>query len=233
MDTTSSRQATVVEAPAAERVLVWGGFPVAGAGLGWLVKALAGWASTLPWVPFQGPLELIASLPEPWVTLGALVVGAVAGLVLAFIAHQENLAVTVTADTVTLKRGEHTREIAAGSVGGVFVDDKCLVLLGRDTGELARERSDLGTPRLRDAFTAHGYTWYDTDPYGDAFRPWVEDSPDLSSSAHALLKARRRALEKDKNDDAAELRHELAKLGVVVREEKQRQHWREIDATDR
>lgn len=233
MASTSQHTATVVSIHAWEQALLWGGFPVLGMAAGWLVKALAGWATTLPWVPFQGPLELIESLPEPWATIGAFVVGGVAGLVIAFIAHQDNLTVTVSGDTVTLRRGDSTRELAGGSVDGVFVDDKRLVLLGQDTGELARERSDLATTRLRDAFTAHGYAWHDADPHDDAFRPWVEDSPDLPSGAHALLKARRRALEKEKKDDAAELRDELAKLGIVVREVKQRQQWRKITAADR
>lgn len=224
----SERSETVVGARAWEQALVWVGFPVLGVLAGWLVKALAGWASTLPWVPFQGPLRLLASIPEPWATLGALVLGGAVGLVVAFIGHQENLTVTVSADTVTLRRGESSRELAAGSIDGAFVDGKRLVLLGPDTGELAREQTDLDTGRLRDAFTAHGFTWHDADPHREAFRPWVEDSPDLSGSAHALLKARRRALAKDKKDDAAELRDELGKLGVVVREDKQRQYWRQV-----
>lgn len=232
METTSERRATVVSPSSWEQALLWGGFPVAGAVVGWLIKALASWATTLPWVPFQGPLKLVASLPDPWATVGALAVGAVVGLVVAVMAHQDNLTVTVSADTVTLRRGDSTREVAGGSVDGVFVDDKRLVLLGHDTGELVRERTDLAASRLRDAFTAHGYAWHDTDPHQDAFRLWVEDSPDLPSSAHALLKARRRALERDKKDDAGELREELAKLGVVVREEKRRQYWRTVSEPD-
>ncbi len=82
--------------------------------------------------------------------------------------------------------------------------------------------------RLQAAFVTHGYTWLAGDPHADEYRLWVEDTPDLPPGADALLGARARALGKggDGKDDAAELRAELAKIGVVVREEKKRQYWR-------
>ena len=51
-------------------------------------------------------------------------------------------------------------------------------------------------------------------------------SPTLPVGADALLKARARALDKGDSGDAAELRSELARLGVVVRDEKKRQFVR-------
>jgi hypothetical protein len=49
----------------------------------------------------------------------------------------------------------------------------------------------------------------------------------LPAEANVLLQARREALgDKDAADDVRELRDELARLGVVVREEKTRQFWR-------
>ena len=54
----------------------------------------------------------------------------------------------------------------------------------------------------------------------------MEADPDLPQAADAFLRARARALRDDKKDDAAELRDELAKLGVVVRDEKKKQYWR-------
>ena len=229
MDAITRREPTVVGTGTGEKALLWGGFPALGMVAGMLLERLAGWAATLPWVPFQGPLRLIASLPEPWGTLVPIAVGAVAGLVLAFIGHQESLTVAVTGESVTLRRGESTREISAAAVDAAFVDAKHLVLLGSGTTELAREQTDARVDRLREAFTAHGYTWYDADPHREEFRPWVEDSPDLPAAAHALLKARRRALEKDRKNEAADLRDELAALGVVVKQHDKRQHWRRVE----
>jgi len=219
---------TVVTDPGWARLLMWGGFPVLGAGLGWLLKSGAGWVASLPWAPFQGLFELVDSAPEPYATIGAPVLGGLAGLCLAFLGAQESLTVVVADDRVTLQRGDGgVQEIDRGAVAGVFLDGKQLVLLGRATDELAREKSDLGAARLTEAFRAHGYPWLaEGDPYRDEYRRWVPDMPELPTGADALLKARDRALRKGENRDLAELRTELARLGVVVRDEEKRQYWR-------
>jgi hypothetical protein len=54
----------------------------------------------------------------------------------------------------------------------------------------------------------------------------VEDLPELPTGANAILRARARALERGDTEDAAQLRRELGKLGIVVREEAKRQSWR-------
>lgn len=224
---------TTVAEPTWARALVWIGFPLLGAGAGWLLKAMAGWVASLPWAPFQGPFtlvdRLVASFGEPQATIGALSVGAVAGLVLSFVAAEERLTVSVSGDRTSIARGEASRAIERRSVGAVFLDGKELVVLGRAGEELAREASDLGADRLRAAFLTHGYPWRaDGDPYKNEYRLWVEETPGLPAGANALLKARARALGKgdDGKGDAAELRAELARLGIVVRQEDRRQYWR-------
>ncbi|NYE50528.1 hypothetical protein HDA32_005648 [Spinactinospora alkalitolerans] len=210
-----------------ERALVWAGFPLAGAALGWLVKAVAGWAASLPWTPFQGPLELIASFPEPQATVGCLVLGLVGGLVVALLAEDDHMAVTVDDDRVTVARGSSSRDVRRASIEAVFLDGKQLVLLGRETEELVRQGGDIDTGRLERAFLAHGYPWCaDGDPHGADYRRWVPDLPDLSPGAHALLKARARALKKKDRADAELLRAELAELGIVLRDRDGRQYWR-------
>lgn len=227
-----SNETTVTE-PVWVRALMWSVFPLLGAGTGWLLKAIAGWVVSLSWAPLQGPFrlveELVASFGEPQATIGALSLGAVAGLVLAFIAEQERLIVSVAGDRVRVARGEFSQEIERPLVKAIFVDRAQLVLLGFSGEELIRESSDLDTDRLRAAFVGHGYPWLSGgDPYKDEYRLWVEDTPDLPPGADALLKARARALERGDNgkEDAAALRAELARIGLVVREEKQRQYWR-------
>ena len=122
---------TVVAEPAWLLVAAWVAAPLLGAGTGWLIKAAAGWAAKLPWVPWQGPLKLVASLPEPQATVGALAVGALAGAVLAFIVTVERLTVTVSANRVTRTRGDGTSHTVEGAIiTSVFVDRKRLVLLG-------------------------------------------------------------------------------------------------------
>jgi hypothetical protein len=220
--------ATVVAPPPAERALVWVGFPLIGAAAGWLLKSLAEWATSLPWVPFQGPLELVASVPDLQATIGSLALGVAGGLVVAVLAEQDYVRVTVEDDQLTVTRGGSSRRVPRASVEAVFLDGKQLVLLGHETDEVVREGGDLpDAERLEAAFRAHGYPWVPGgDPHKDEYRRWVEDLPGLPAGADAVLKARARALDRGDKEDAAQLRLELGKLGIVVRDEGKRQFWR-------
>lgn len=221
-----ARRGTVVAEPRAQVVLVWVGFPVLGAAVLFGLKSIAGWVAGLSWAPMQGPFRLVASVPEPWATIGSLGIGALGGLVIAGMAAYERLSVEVFNEGVELNRGGRLRNFDRTLVSGVFVDGKKLVLLGVDTGELARESSDLRTADLAEAFQKHGYQWLEKDPYEDQYRRWAAGTPDLPPGADALLKVRAEALRKGDGEDAAQLREELSRLGVVVREDKKRQFWR-------
>lgn len=72
----------------------------------------------------------------------------------------------------------------------------------------------------------HGYPWTDADPFVNDFQRWVPNMEELPAGADALLKARQQALEKRNDHDIAELRDELAKLGVFVKDTKKRQYLR-------
>jgi hypothetical protein len=226
---TPPRGQTVVAEPGWQRLLVWIGFPLLGLAAGWLLKSAAGWVASLPWAPFQGPFKLVDSVPDPHATIGALIVGGLAGLMVATLAALDRLTVTVADDQVTFARGGVTHAVKRALVGAVFLDGKRLVLLGRATEELAgEEASDLEADRLRHAFVVHGFPWRpDGDPYRDEYQRWVDDVPSLPASANALLRARARALAKGDGDEVAQLRADLARLGVVVRDEDKRQYWRQ------
>lgn len=219
--------ATVVGPGAPERALVWGGFPLLGAVAGWLVAATAAWVASLRWIPFRGPFKLVASFPDPQATIGAVAVGIAAGVAVAFLAEQDYLVVTVEDDQVTVGRGDASRRVPRASIGAAFLDGKQLVLLGHATEELARQAGDVDAVRLEGAFLAHGYPWLPGgDPHHDEYRRWVEDAPEESAGANAILRARARTLDQGDEEGAAQLREDLAKLGIVVRDEKKRQYWR-------
>ncbi|WNM40845.1 hypothetical protein RMN56_05720 [Micromonospora halotolerans] len=221
-----SGEAVVVSGGAGELVLMWAGFPLLGAGLGAALTAASGWVADLPWFPFQGWFALLHRWPaERSYPVGAGVL-ALAGLVLALLGTRERLTVTVGRASVRLHRDGHGRDVARAGVTGVFHDGKALVLLDADGGELAREPSDLSAERLRAAFTGQGWPWVEQDPYGTAYRRWVEGLPGLPPGADALLRARQRAIDAGRAGEAGELRDELARLGVVVRDERKRQYWR-------
>ncbi len=197
-----------------------------GALVGWLVKLLARWLVTLPWAPFQGPAKLLSSFPEPGLTIGAVAVGAVAGLLLGLTALHEALTVAVSDAQVTLSTRDETQVVDGGEIALAFKDGKQLVLLGHHGREAAREETDLSAKRLSRAFTKHGYGWAETDPHDDAYRLWVPGASGLPDGADAVFAARAQALKGDKGDDARELRKELTRIGVVVRDRDKRQYWR-------
>ncbi|MGA6161180.1 YqeB family protein [Amycolatopsis magusensis] len=224
---TRTSSSTVLALAPGWRVLGWLLCPLLGAALLWGLELAAGWVSTLAWFPFQGPFRLVESIPEPAATLGALGLGAVAGLGLALLGELDLLSLDIGASGVELRRGGKSQRFDRGAVGAVFFDGGKLVLLGTGGDELARESSDLSKARVRAAFEDHGYPWHaDGDPYREDYRLWVEGTPELSDRANALLRARKVALAKDQGDEVKELRRELVKAGVFVREEKKRQYWR-------
>lgn len=96
--------------------------------------------------------------------------------------------------------------------------------------ELLHVRTELATARLAAAFRAHGWPWHDGDPWAQEFRRWVPGDPELPPSADAVLRARAAMLQADKTSDAADLRRELARLDVVVRDVDKIQHWRRATA---
>ncbi|AYY15268.1 hypothetical protein EF847_05075 [Actinobacteria bacterium YIM 96077] len=211
--------------------MLFGGFPIAGALIGWLLTPLASWLVTLPWAPLQGPAELLESLPQPQVTIGAIVVGIIAGAVLGAVGLHEALTIDISSGRVVLTRGGDVQRIDGSHVAVAFLTGKHLVLLDSATRELARAKTDLKAGDLEPAFRAHGYSWAADDPHRDDYERWVEDLPDLPIGADALFKARQRALDSGDGDDAEELRAELAKLGIVVRDVNKRQYWRLVRDT--
>ncbi|MGI5525723.1 YqeB family protein [Micromonospora sp. CA-259024] len=217
---------SVVTGGPLELAVLWGGFPLLGAGAGGLVALLAGWVAGLPWAPLQWLFNLLDRLPQQQAVGGMAAVGALAGLAIAGAGTAERLVVTVDAAQVRLRRSDQDRTVARVDTRVVFLADGHLVLLDGDGAELVRESTDLPAARLAEAFRTHGWGWADDDPHRSAYRLWVPDLPGLPAGADALLRARERAVRRDRRDDARELRRELGLLGVVLRDEGKRQYWR-------
>ncbi|MFK3979964.1 hypothetical protein ACI2K4_06215 [Micromonospora sp. NPDC050397] len=220
----------MVTEPRWVRLLIWGLFPLIGAGLVAGLNGLTGWLVKVPWAPLKAVAKFVDDVPEPGATLGAIGIGLAAGLVVAVLAVHERLTVAVAPDRVTLTRGDGTvRDIDGARVHLVFLDGKHLVLLDVAGAELARESSDLEAEPLREAFEAQGYPWVAEDPYRAGYRLWVAPVSDLPDAVNVLLTARQKALKDDKTSYAARIRTELAQLGYVVRDEKRKhQYWRRV-----
>lgn len=217
---------TTVQETAVVRYGIWVLCPVLGAAAVWGLKLAAGWITTLGWFPFQGVFELVTDVPEPWVTVAALALGAVGGGVLALLWAAEMMTVEVSHDRVTLRKDDKTFGFGRHEVESAFAEGKQLVLLSPSGAELARETSDLSRAKLEQAFTGQGYRWRAADPFADEFRMWVEHAPELSADVNALFTARRKAIAKYEHEEAAELAREIRKRGVCVKDQKKRQYYR-------
>ncbi|SDG91079.1 hypothetical protein SAMN05216553_11368 [Lentzea fradiae] len=217
---------TTVREAAAVRHGIWALCPAVGAAAVWGLGLAADWVANLRWFPFQGVFQLVADIPEPWATIAAVALGAVAGLVFAALWAKDMLAVEVTSGRVVLHRDDVVLAFERAEVESAFTDGKQLVLLSRDGAELARETSDLSRADLERAFTGEGYRWRDADPFAAEFRLWVEHAPELAPEVNALFAARRKAVAKHESEEAAELAREIRHRGVAVRDEKKRQYYR-------
>ncbi|MFL1380107.1 MULTISPECIES: YqeB family protein [unclassified Nocardiopsis] len=230
---------TVVRHGAAYHLFVWGVLPPLGAAAGWLLSLLPGWLLALPtWVlalpllPGRDGLELLEGISGPVLTLVLVVIGLVAGAFLALMAYDEVITVEADEDAVRVTAAGETTEVPRERFGVAFLDGKELVVLDTATAEAVRATTDHAPKRLRAALEARGYAWSEGDPHADAFRRWLDGTPDLDAHTQALLRTRQAALEKKDTADAAELRAALAEHGLVVHDRDGRQHWRALPAGD-
>lgn len=211
------------------RVLLWGGIPAAGAGLGWAVLHFTHVVERIPFLPLDELLLLLRELPEPWTSVAAVTTGVAAGLVLAALCENERPVVRISRADVSFQLGDTGRTAERSGVTAVFRDGKHLVIQDRTGSEVLREEHDLEHEDLAEAFRSQGWPWRDDgDPYAEHFHRWVEGAHGLPPGADAVLRARQRALDKGEKKDLGDLRAELARLGVVVRDEDGRQYWRAV-----
>ncbi len=161
-----------------DKVILWLGFPLIGLVLGWFLPSIAKWGISLPWIPFQGPLKLIASYNGAWVDIVTMILGLIAGIVLTLFSFHESLETSVYDDKVILKIRDDEIILKKRDISFVFMDKKQLVLLGHDNKELFRCKQELNKSRVSAAFIKHHYLWSDTDQFKKDFKTWVVDSPD-------------------------------------------------------
>ncbi|WP_028778529.1 YqeB family protein [Shimazuella kribbensis] len=223
-------QCTVVGLTPMERVLILTVPPIIGIVLGYFIPVIANWANQLPWVPFQGPIKLIASIEEKWVVIITAILGLIGGIWLTIAAFRDTLIIVITNDEVHLKIKETVQIFSTADITSIFLEDKKLVLLGKSGVELARENYDSSSDKVEQAFIMHGFSWSSQgDPYDSDYRPWVPETPELSPILHALLKAREQALKKKEEESIKVLHQEAKKLGIVIRDKGSLQYWRKIE----
>lgn len=209
-----------------DKMILWIGFPLAGLVFGWFLPSIAKWGSSLPWVPFQGPLKLIASYNGAWVGFITLILGLIAGIALTLLTFHESLEISIYDNKVILKLRNEEITLKKNDISLVFMDEKQLVLLDSNEKEIFRYKQELKKNKVREAFLKHHYPWNDEDQFKEDFKKWVVDCPDLSPAANALLKARKIAIEKGEDEEIFQLAKELWKLRVSVKEKDKKQYYR-------
>lgn len=207
-------------------VFLWTALPAGGAALGFLVAQLPGWIAALPWAPNQEQVAELADVVGLKVTVALAVVGVLAGGLLALMSYDDMVTITVDDASLELRRGEVSTKAEVADITGVFVDGKEVVVRGASGAELMREQTDHSAAKIRAAVETHGHPWFDTDPHDREFERWVDGVPAIGEHANAVLRARQVALDSGEAGDARELRAEVARLGIVVRDRDGRQYWR-------
>ncbi|MFC0624538.1 YqeB family protein [Kribbella deserti] len=229
----NSQRQTVIGHSTVDKLVLYGGLPVVGLVLGYFLPRIADWAMTQKWLP-KGPLRFIAEWDAWWVVGILMLAGLIGGLLLAAVALEDSLKVTVTDTEVELLKNTKTQTVRRSDLALAFLDGKELVLQDATSRELAREKHDQlasGRAKFGPAFRQHGYAWSeDGDPHANAFSRWIEDHPDVPPAVNAVLKARAKAIAAgDKGKaDVREFRQEVGKLGYVVRDEHGKQYIRAI-----
>ncbi|PGB01954.1 YqeB family protein [Bacillus toyonensis] len=209
-----------------DKIILWIGFPLIGLIFGWFLPSIAKWGSSLPWLPYQGPLKLIASYNGAWIGFVTMILGLIIGIILIVLSYHESLETSVCDGKVIFKLRDEQIILKRQDISLVFMEKKQVVLLGNDDKELFRCKQELNNGKVSATFKKHNYVWSDTDPFQQDFKTWVVDSPDLSPTANALLKARKIAIEKENDEEAFHLAQELWKLRVSVKEKDKRQYYR-------
>jgi hypothetical protein len=223
---------TVIGHSTGDKVVLFGGLPLVGLVLGFFLPRIADWATRRAWVPFQGPLKLIAAWDGWWVVAICVAIGVIAGVLLAGMALDDTLKVTITNQSVEFLKNQKTVTVPREKVAVAFLDGKEIVLQDPSSRELAREKHDQLKSEAKQipvAFRTHGYPWSDAgDPHESEFRRWVEDEPDLPPAVNAVLKVRSKAFDQgDKGKaDLRELRAEITNLGYTVKDRDKKQYWR-------
>ena len=132
--------------------------------VGWFVPVIADWVLTLPMVPIEKLISLIASLNSLWVSIVATVIGMFVGVLLAAIIFGERVEITISYQNVQLKLGDKVKAIEKKDISAIYMENKQLVILGENSSELYREVVKANLDSVREAFYQYQYPWVNKDP---------------------------------------------------------------------
>lgn len=207
--------------------------PILGVLLGWFIVIISGWLIKVPFIPLKEILEWISTLSGIWVSIIGAVIGGIVGIIFTLYAFHESLKITVSNSDVKLEIKEKAETIAKKDISAIFMEQKYVIILGNNGVELYRGQTDSKREYVEDTFEHYGFPWVDKDPFENQYLRWVTDYPEFPSHVNALLSARERALENNESEEAKILRNDLARSGVVIRDENKHQYVRIVRRDDK
>src|SRR5688572_5495283 len=90
---------------------MWVTCVVIGAGLGWALRAVSGWAASVEGMPLRDWISVLAKVPDPYGTVLCLLLGVGFGAEVARRTLKDSVAVSVKQDRVVWRAGKQTRLI--------------------------------------------------------------------------------------------------------------------------
>ncbi|MCC2251797.1 hypothetical protein JUJ52_17780 [Virgibacillus sp. AGTR] len=196
--------------------------------LGWFIPVIIDWVLKLPFVPMEGIISIIDSLNHFWVSVVATIVGVIAGIAFIVYVFHVTLKVKVSDKQITLILGEMRRDINKQAISAIFMENKTLIILGENSKEIFREDLEVKKEEAKGAFLYYGYPWKNEDPFIKDYQRWELGNNQYPSDINSILYARERALKEDNEEEAKQLREDLAKLGVVIQDKQKAQYIRLI-----
>ena len=118
---------------------------------------MIGWGLSLPWLPFKGPLAILDQLEGNFGGWLLIVLGAVAGLVLGFLAVADTTKIEITARDITFVKGDKKQRFARSQIGTVVIDGSHLVLRDRADADLIRQKIDGSMAEVTEALRSHDW----------------------------------------------------------------------------
>ncbi|KMY45786.1 50S ribosomal protein L29 [Pradoshia eiseniae] len=199
---------------------------VLGGMLGWFIPVISDLLLKLPVVPWGGIIEFIASLNSLWFSIVASIIGIIVGIIWTLIIYNESLEIKINFENLQLKIDDKIDTIDKKDISAIYIDYNQLVILGESSNQLYREVLDAKKETAQEAFNLFQYPWCEKDPYEGQYQRWVLGHPDFPEKINALLYAREITLREGKKKEAKYLQMDLAKLGVVIKDENNAQYVR-------
>lgn len=144
---------------AKDRLFVFGIFGAAGLALGLLLPLLAQWAAQVPWMPFQGPLQLLGSFNNGWLTWVRPLAGLILGLLLALYTIHTSAVLSFSGDLIRVRKGSRETVIRRDQVDGVRRQGGTITILNATGRELFKDDVEGDRVEHRNIFIRHGYPW--------------------------------------------------------------------------